>query len=90
MFEVELQLFGAASFGFADGFLNRTGHFVGIKDNFAVGVAGGAADGLNQRTGRTQKTFLVGVENRHQRTFRNIKTFAQKVDADQNVKHAHS
>ena len=47
-----------------------------------------AAHGLDQRTFGTQKTLLVGIENRHQRHFGNIQTFAQQVDADQHVEFA--
>ena len=49
-------------------------------------VARAAADGLDQRSARTQKAFFVGIQNRHQRDFRQIQAFAQQVDADQHVK----
>ena len=51
----------------------------------AVEVAGAAADGLDQRPGGTQETFLVGVENCHQRDFGKVEPFAQQVDADQHI-----
>ena len=61
---------------------------VGIEHDFAVDVAGGAADGLDEGGLGAQKPFLVGVEDRHQRAFRNVETFAQQVDADQDVEGA--
>ena len=44
-------------------------------------------DGLDQRSFRTEKTFLIRVQDRDQRNFRNIQAFPQKVDAHQNVKY---
>ena len=44
-----------------------------------------AADGLDQRAGRTQEAFLVRIQNRDQRHLRQVQTFAQQVDADQHV-----
>ena len=37
---------------------------------------------------RAQEAFLVGVEDRDQRAFRNVEAFAQQVDADQHVERA--
>ena len=69
----------------SDRALHRVGHPVGVQNRAAVQVAGAAADGLDQRSRRAQEAFLVGVENRDQRDFRQIETFAQQVDADQHV-----
>ena len=52
-------------------------------------VAGGPADGLDQRGARTQEAFLVGIENAHQRHLGKVETFAQQVDPDQHVVLAH-
>ncbi len=51
-------------------------------------MARGAADGLDQRGARAQIAFLVGVEHRHQRAFRDVEPLAQQVDADQHVEDA--
>ena len=51
----------------------------------ALHVARRAPDGLNQGAPGTQEAFLIGVENGHQRHFRQIQSFAQQVDADQHV-----
>src|SRR6202012_5799216 len=61
---------------------------VGLQNDPAVDVARGPDDGLDQRGLRTQKAFLVGVQDGNQRAFRNIETFAQEVDPDQYVEHA--
>ncbi|KFC70003.1 hypothetical protein FG93_03018 [Bosea sp. LC85] len=68
--------------------LHRAGDVVGIKDDLAVDIAGGAADGLDQRGLRAQKAFLVGVENGDKAAFRNVEALAQQVDADQDVEGA--
>ena len=61
---------------------------IGIEDDLAVDVAGGAADGLDQRGLGAQKAFLVGVENGDERAFGNVEALAQQVDADQHVEGA--
>ena len=66
-------------------FLHRVGHDVGVENRPAIQVAGAAADGLDQRSGRAQEAFFVGIENRHQRNFRQVQALAQQVDADQHV-----
>ena len=63
-------------------------HHVGVKNHFAVQMARGAAGGLDQTGFAAQKTFLVRVENRHERNFRQIQPFAQKIDADEHVEFA--
>ena len=71
--------------GLVDGPLHRVGHLVGIEDHLGVDVAGRPADRLHQRRFAAQEAFLVGVEDRHQRHFRQVEPFAQQVDADQHV-----
>jgi hypothetical protein len=63
-------------------------HGVCIEDHAAVDVARGAADGLNERGLAAQKAFLVGVEDRDQRAFRDVEALAQEVDPDQRVEGA--
>ena len=60
-------------------------HHVGVEDDFAVEMPRGAAGGLDQTRFAAQKTFLVRVENRDERNFRQIQSFAQQVDADQHI-----
>src|SRR5690606_32291867 len=51
----------AAAVGLGDGALHRAGHAVGVEDDAAVDVAGGAADGLDQAGLGAQEALLVGV-----------------------------
>src|SRR5205085_2321542 len=61
---VVFDLLLAAAVGLGDGALHRAGDLVGIEDHLAVDIAGGAANGLDQRSFAAQKTFLVGIEDR--------------------------
>src|SRR5215216_4933178 len=58
---VDLEL--AAPVGLLDGPLHRRGHLVGVHDHLAVDVAGGPADGLDERGLRAQEALLVGVQD---------------------------
>jgi hypothetical protein len=53
-----------------------------------VGVARGAADGLDQRGLGAQEALLVGIEDRHQPAFGDVEPLAQQVDAHQHVEGA--
>ena len=81
-------LLGAAAIGLVDRALHRPRDFIRIENDAAVDVARGAPDRLHERRFRTQKTFLVGIEDCDQSTFRNIQPFAQQIDADENVESA--
>src|SRR5690606_30227700 len=56
---VVLLLLLAAAVGLVDRRLHRAGDRVRIEDRPAAQVARGAADGLDQRAGRTQEALLV-------------------------------
>ena len=75
----------AAAVGLVDGPLHGVGHRVGVHDDLAVDVAGGAADGLDQRACGAQEAFLVGVEDGHQRHLGQVQPLAQQVDAHHHV-----
>ncbi len=75
----------AAALGLIQGAADGIGHHIGIQNGAATQVAGGASDGLDERAGGAQEAFLVGIEDRDQRDLRQIKPFAQQVDADQHV-----
>ncbi len=70
MFLVVSLLNGSTTLGLVDRHLHRIGHFVGVQDHSRIGVSSGPADRLDQGRLAAQKTFLVGIENRHQRNFR--------------------
>ena len=53
----------AAAGGLGHGALHGAGDLVGVEDDLAVDVAGGAADGLDQRGLGAQEALLVGVED---------------------------
>ena len=82
------RLLLAAAIGLGDGALHGAGHLVGVEDHLAVDVAGGAADGLDERGLAAQEAFLVGVEDRHQRALGDVEALAQQIDADQHVEGA--
>jgi hypothetical protein len=49
-------------------------------------MAGGAADGLDEGAGGTaEEAFFIGIEDGDERDLREIETFAQEVDADEDV-----
>ena len=75
----------AATVGLVDRRLHRRGDLVGVHDDLAGHVAGGAADRLDQRLVRAQEALLVGVEDRHQRHLGQVEALAQQVDADEDV-----
>ena len=83
--DVVFDLFLAPAIGFVDRDPHRVGDAVRVQDRLAAQVARRAADGLDQRAGRAQETFLVGIQDRDQRDFRHVQTLAQQVDADQHV-----
>src|SRR5207245_4017972 len=66
----------------------RIRDLIRVKYCHAVQVARGAADGLDEGALRTQESFLVRVEDRHQRHFGQVQAFAQQIDADEGVEFA--
>ncbi len=75
----------AAAVGLADRALHRGGHGVGIQNHLALDMPGRPPDVLDQGLLRPQETFLVRIEDRHQRDFRQVDTLAQQVDADDDI-----
>ncbi len=57
---------------FLDGLIHRVGDLVSVHDYPAVGIARRAANGLNQGTMIAEETFLISIEDRHQRYFGQI------------------
>ena len=79
------DLLFAAAVGLVDGALHGVGHLVCVEDGATFQVAGGAADSLDQGALRAEKAFLVGVENGNERDFGEVETFAEEIDADEDV-----
>ena len=63
---VVAQLFHAAALRFVNGLLHGARYLVGIHNDEAVHVAGGAASRLRERTMRSQETLFVGIEDGHE------------------------
>ena len=76
---------GAAALGLHDGALHAGRDLICVHEHNAVGVAGRAADRLNQACLAAQEAFLIGIQNRNQRYLRQIQTLAQQVDANNNI-----
>src|SRR3546814_9355407 len=66
--DVVLDLLRPAPVGLVDRAPHRIGDAVGVQDRLAAQVARGAADGLDQRAGRTQEALLVRVERSEEHT----------------------
>ena len=65
--------------------LHRVGYSVGIQNHFGVHISSGTADGLHERCFTPQETFLIGIQDGHERNFRQVETFAQQVYAHEHV-----
>ena len=70
---------------FRDSKVHGVGGFIGIHDYLTVRVTSSAADGLDQAALVSQEALLVGVENGHQRHFRQVQALAQQVDSHQHI-----
>ena len=57
--------------------------------HFTGDVTGCTTNSLNQRCRRSQETFLIGIEDRHQAHFRQVQALTQQVNAHQYVIGAH-
>ena len=85
---VVFLLFGAAAGRFPDGLIHALGHGVGIHDDQAVDVAGGAAGGLRESAAAAQEPLFVGIQDGHQGHRGDVQAFAQQVYADEHVEEA--
>ena len=85
VFLVVIHLFFASSIGLFDGEAHAFGDFIGIENYLTMDITGGAASGLGQRTVRPQKALFIRIEDGHERNFRQVQSFAQEVDTDEDV-----
>ena len=88
VFFIVLLLNLAPAVRLGDGAVHGVGERICVHDDPALHVAGGAADGLDQRLLGAQEALLVRVQNRHQRDLRKVQALAQQVDAHQHVEFA--
>src|SRR5579871_4388286 len=79
------HLFGTPAIGLTHRRAHRGRDGIGVHDDFPIQISRRAADSLNQRSGRPQKAFLVGVQNGYQRDLGKIESLTQQVDSNQNV-----
>ena len=68
-----------------EGAFDRLGHLVGVHDDLAVDVPRRAADRLDERGLAAQEALLVGVEDGHERDFREVEALAQEIHSDEDV-----
>src|SRR3546814_7779055 len=80
--DVVLDLLRPAPVGLVDRAPPRIGEADGVQDRLAAQVARGAADGMEQRAGRTQEAHLVRLEVRHQQHFRPVQAHDTPVAAE--------
>ena len=85
VFQVVRRLDLAPALGGRHRLPHGIGDRVGVEHHRPVDVAGGAAHRLDERRGRAQESFLVGIEDGHQRHLRQVQPLPEQVDAHQDV-----
>ena len=65
--------------------LNALGLDVRIEDHFTIQMTGSTARGLDQARFAPQKALFIRIQNRHERHFRKVKAFTQKIDPNQHI-----
>ena len=79
MFFIVGHLDGAAALGLGDGAVHAVGDDIRVHDDKALGIAGRAANGLDQAGLAAQEALLVGIQDGNEADFRQVQTFAQQV-----------
>src|SRR3954470_17263036 len=69
------ELLRPAAIGLVESGAHRSGDGVRVEDHPALHVARGAADGLDERDGAAQESFLVGIEDGDERHLGDVETF---------------
>ncbi len=82
---IEGFLDGAAAVGFVDGAFHAGSDGVGVEVDLGFDVSGAAADHLDERGFGAEEALLVGVEDGDDGDFGEVETFAEEVDADEDV-----
>lgn len=75
----------SASVCFIDGGFHGRGDDISKHDDLSVLVSGGAANGLEESVSGSEKSLFVGVQNGDEGNFWEVESFAQKVDANNDV-----
>ena len=90
MFRIIFLLYRSTTPGFFNCHTHGIRNTVCIHDYTSGRISCSSPYRLYQRSGRSQKSFLVRIENCHQCNFGNIKTFSQKINPHQHIKHIKS
>ena len=85
MLLVEVVLNRTAALRLVDGRPHGGRDLVGVHDDQALRVSGGAADGLDEGCLAAEEALLVRVQDGHQRHLRQVQALPQEVDAHQHV-----
>ena len=86
MFLIICHLDLAATLRLFNRILHGICHIICIHDNMTFRITCCTSDCLHKRCLRAQESLFIRVQNRHKRDLRNIQTFSQKIDSDQNIK----
>ena len=87
---VVLMLNRAATIGFIDSALHRSGYPIGIQYRPPMQMPRGPSNRLNQGSVTPEKPFLVRIEDRHERHLRHVQSLTQQIDADEDIELAQS
>jgi len=71
--------------GLPERLYHRWRKVVSIQGNFAIRISSCSTDILNKRRRRSQKSFLICIQNCNKPDFRKIDTFSQKIYTHQNI-----
>ncbi|CEY32938.1 Uncharacterised protein [Streptococcus pneumoniae] len=71
---------------FIDSTLHRLGNRVCIHDDMAFTVTSSTSNSLDESTFVAKETFLVSIENSYEAHFRNVNSFTEQVNSDQDIK----
>src|SRR3990167_796599 len=86
MLLVEGCLHTSAPAGLVDGPFHRLGYGIRIENYGPVDMPSRTADRLDKRTFGAKKSLFISIQNAHQRDLREVQSFAQEIDPDQDVK----
>lgn len=87
VFGIVPQLFLPSAVRLIDGQAHGLRNGIGIHDDGTFDVTCRSAGCLGQRAMRPKEPLLVGIENGDERNFRKIESFAQEINANEDVDH---
>ncbi len=66
---------------------HRIGDLISVHDHLSMHVPCCPANGLDQGRIGTQESFLIRIQDRHQRYFGQVQSFTQQVDPDDHIEY---